>query len=84
MVYVLLIDYMFLATFYSLLLDPPPLCLKVHNWVGGIQDFSVSPSLLGPNLVFELVWTGLGLGVLGIRFWGHGLVIWDCCISGMI
>ena len=34
---------------------------------GGLQDFSVSPSPLGPNWVFELSWTGLrlGLGVLG-------------------
>ena len=45
--------------------------------VGGLQDFSVSPIPLGPNWVFELVWTGLGLGlgVLGIRFWGQGLTI---------
>ena len=48
-------------------------------WVvgGGPQDFSVSPSPLGPNWVFELGWTGLGsgLGVFGIRFWGQGLTI---------
>ena len=45
--------------------------------VGGLQDFSVSPSPLGPNWVFEQVWTGLGLGlgVLGIRFLGQGLTI---------
>ena len=38
------------------------------GWVvGGLQDFSVSPSPLGPNWVFELGWigSGLGLGVLG-------------------
>ena len=32
-------------------------------WVGGLQDFSVSPSPLVPNWVFELGWTGLGLGL---------------------
>ena len=35
--------------------------------VGGLQDFSVSPSPLGPNWVFDLGWTGLGLGIWG--FW---------------
>ena len=37
------------------------------GWVGGLQDFSVSPIPLDPNWVFELCWTGLGLrlGVLG-------------------
>ena len=41
------------------------------------HDFSVSPSSLGTNLVFELGWTslGLGLGVFGIRVWGQGLTI---------
>ena len=34
---------------------------------GGLQDFSVSPSPLGPNWVFDLGWTGLGLGLWG--FW---------------
>ena len=54
----------------------PPSC-KSYRVVlgGGLQDFSVSPSPLGFNSVFELGWTGLGLGlgVLGIRFWGQGL-----------
>ena len=35
--------------------------------VGGLQHFSVSPSPLGPNWVFDLGWTGLGLGLWG--FW---------------
>ena len=69
---------MFLATCNSLGFS----CLKVHSWEGALQDLSVSPSPLGPNWVFELGWTGLG--VLGIRFWGHVLTIWDCCISGII
>ena len=45
--------------------------------VGSLQDFSVSPSPLFPNWVFELGWSwlGLGLGVLGIRFWEQGLTI---------
>ena len=49
--------------------------LKSYWVVGGLQDFSVSPSPLGPNWVFELGWTrlGSGLGVLGIRFLGQGL-----------
>ena len=44
---------------------------------GGTHDFSVSPSPLGTNWVFELCWTGLGLGleVLGIRVWEQGLII---------
>ena len=29
------------------------------GWGGGLQDFSVSPSPLGPNWVFELGWTRL-------------------------
>ena len=33
---------------------------------GGPHDFSVSPSPLGTNLVFELGCTGLGLGLGGI------------------
>ena len=45
--------------------------------VGGQPDFSVSPSPFGTNLVFELGWTGLGLGlgVLGITVWGQVLTI---------
>ena len=44
-------------------------------WVGGLQDFSVSPSPLGPSGVLGAGWTGWGLGrgVLGTRFWGQGL-----------
>ena len=50
--------------------------------VGGLQDFSVSPSPLGPNWVFEMGWTGFGLGpvVLEIRFWGQGLKIKSPCL----
>ena len=46
------------------------------GWVvGGLQDFSVSPSPLWVNLGFELDWTGLGLGLgeLGTR----GTRVWD-------
>ena len=42
------------------------------GWVGGLQDFSVSPIPLDPNWVFELCWTGLGLR---LGFWGQGLTI---------
>ena len=35
-------------------------------WVGGLQDFSVSPSPLLGFLGFELGWTGLGLGLGGL------------------
>ena len=65
----------------------PPSWLKVigggGGWVGGLQDFSVSPSPLCPNGVFELGWTGLGLGlgVLGTRFWGQGLTTANQCSS---
>ena len=43
--------------------------------VGGLQDFSVSPSPLGTNWVFELIrtWLGLDLGGLGTRGLGTGL-----------
>ena len=48
-------------------LCPSPSCLKVNGlWVGDPQDFSVSPSPLGTNWVFELGWTGLGLGLEGL------------------
>ena len=41
----------------------------------GPQDFSVSPSPLGTNWVFELGWTGLGIGLggLGTKGLGPGL-----------
>ena len=40
-----------------------------------IHDFSVSPSPLGTNWVFQLGWIGLGLdlGVLGTKALGTGL-----------
>ena len=40
--------------------------------VGGLQDFSVSPSPLWVNLGFELGWTGLGLGLWGLGTNGLG------------
>ena len=40
---------------------------------GGLQDFSVSPSPLLAQLGVELGWTGLGLGLGGLRGWGLGL-----------
>ena len=42
---------------------------------GGIEDFSVSPSLLGNNLVLELIgtWLGFGLGGFGTKTLGPGL-----------
>ena len=45
-----------------------------HSY-SGLQDFSVSPSPLGPNGLFELGWTGLGLGlgVFGDKVLGTGL-----------
>ena len=55
--------------------------LKSYGVVGGgwvvASHFSVSNSPLGPNWVFELGRTGLGLGLggSGIRFWGQGLTI---------
>ena len=39
--------------------------LKSWRVVGGLQDFSVSPSSFGTNWVFELIGTGAGLGVFG-------------------
>ena len=49
----------------------------VDRWLGGLQDFSVSPSPLGTNWVLELIgtWFGLGQGVLGLSVWGRGLTI---------
>ena len=49
-------------------------CLKVGEWraVCGLQDFSDSPSPLGPNLGFELGLTGLGLGLGGFGTKGLG------------
>ena len=63
--------------------------LKVRGWnvqaamwwcasgyvVGGLQDFSVSPSPLGTHWVFELIrtWLGLGLGGLGSKGFGSVL-----------
>ena len=38
----------------------------------GPNDFSFSPSPLGTNLGFELGWTGLGLGLIGLRTKGLG------------
>ena len=34
---------------------------------GGTHDYSVSPSPLWTNWVFDLGWTGLGVGPRGIR-----------------
>ena len=38
----------------------------------GIQNFSVIPSLLGTNLVLELIGTWLGLGLRGFGTKGLG------------
>ena len=57
----------------------PPSCLKVFGG-GGLQDFSVSPSLFGANQGFELDWTGLGFGLVeGLRT--KGLTIFIFYIS---
>ena len=65
---------------YSLILfGTPPSCLKVSGglvvFVGGLQDFSASPSPLGTNWAFELIgtWFGFGLGVFGTKGLGSGL-----------
>ena len=42
--------------------------------VVGLHDFSVSPSPLGPNWVFELGWTGLDW--VGLGWTGLGLGLW--------
>ena len=63
--------------------------LKSCGWVGGgggLQDFSVSPSPLGPNWFFELGWNelGLSLGFFGISFWGQGLtMLFRCCCTNI-
>ena len=51
----------------------PPSCLKVKG--GGPQDFIVRPRPLGPNWVFVLIRTclGLGLGGMGTKGLGPGL-----------
>ena len=41
--------------------------------VGGLQDFSVSPSPLWVNLGFKLGWTGLELGLEGLGTNGFGV-----------
>ena len=55
----------------------PPSCLKVigggGGWVGGLQDFIVSPSPLWVNLGFKLGWTGLGLDLKGLGTNGFGV-----------
>ena len=40
--------------------------------VGGPQDFSVSPSPLGTNWFFKLIWKRLGLGLGDLRTKGLG------------
>ena len=64
--------------FSELFCGTPPSCLKVvvGGWwvvVGGLQDFSVSPSPLWVNLGFKLGWTGLGLGLGGSGTKGFGV-----------
>ena len=61
--------------FSELFCGTPPSCLKVvvGGWVvGGLQDFSVSPSPLLGLLGSELGWTGLGLGLGGLGTKGLG------------
>ena len=41
--------------------------LEIFLGVGGPQDFSVSPSSLGTNWVFEFFRTWFGLGLGGFR-----------------
>ena len=41
--------------------------------VGGLQDFSVSPSPLLGLFGLELGWTGLGLGLEGLGTNGFGV-----------
>ena len=48
--------------------------LKSYRVGGGaLQDFSVSPSHLWVNLGFKMGWTGLGLGLEGLRTNGIGV-----------
>ena len=47
--------------------------LRWGEWVGGgPHDFSINPSSLWTNWVFELGW-GWAYGVLGLRDWGQAL-----------
>ena len=39
----------------------------MNGWVGGLQEFSVSPSPLGTFCVFEIVDGVIEVGVLGLR-----------------
>ena len=48
--------------------------------VGGLQDFSVSPSPLGPNWVFELGWTGLGIR-FGDMAWQYRIFVFLECYN---
>ena len=57
---------------FSELFHTPPSCLKVGGWLGGLQDFSVSPSPLLGLLGLELGRTGLGLGLGGLGTEGFG------------
>ena len=50
-----------------------PLTVHLTFLVGGLQDFSVSPSPLWANLGFKLGWTGLGLGLGGSGTKGFGV-----------
>ena len=43
------------------------------GWVGGLQDFSVSPSPLWVNLGFKLGWSGLGFCLEGSGTNGFGV-----------
>ena len=62
--------------FFEFFCGTPPSFLKVIGWwwvVGGLQNFSVSPSPLWVNLGFKLGWTGLGLGLEGLGTNGFGV-----------
>ena len=65
-----------------------PLLLHVYGVLvgggGGLQNFSVSSSTLGTNLVSELgTWLGLGLGGLRTKGLGPGLDNTYICASSM-